>query len=121
MLPVVYAAVVLAVIVGISIYARIKGQSGFGVFFLLYSIVSIIVHFVMADESVKYDIMKILPQIGVIISAAGVIYAQAKGEKKILYALPGMIIIGIAIFLNLPADGPATQAAVNATNQTLGQ
>lgn len=121
MLPVIYAGIVLAVIVGVSIYARKKGQSGFGVFFLLYSTVSILVHFVMADASIKYDFMRVLPQIGVIVSAGGVIYAQAKGKKKIIYALPGLIIIGIAIFLNMPANGTQVETMVNATNQTSGQ
>ncbi|WP_432736155.1 hypothetical protein [Maridesulfovibrio sp. FT414] len=118
MLPLILAGATLLAIIGISIYARMKGQSGFGVFFLLYSVISVIVHFVTSDAAVRYNIIKILPQIGVIICSGGVIFAQAKGKKKIIYALPGLIIIGIAIFLNLPSNPPEIQTLVNATNQT---
>lgn len=121
MQPLILAGVTLLGIIAISIYANRKGQSGLGIFFLLYSIISIIVHFVTAAPEVRYNLLKILPQTGVIICSAGVIYAQFKGKKKIIYALPGLIIIGIAIAINFQGSPPDTQAVLNATNQTLNQ
>ncbi len=120
-MPLVLAGITLFAIIGISIYARKKGQSGFGVFFLLYSLVSIIVHFITAAPDIRFNFLKILPQIGTIICSSGIILAQAKGKKKILYALPGLIIIGIAITMNLPASNQTTEVINNATNQTMNQ
>ncbi|WP_320170089.1 hypothetical protein [Maridesulfovibrio sp.] len=121
MLPLILAGMTLLAIIGISIYARRKGQSGFGVFFLLYSVISIIVHFVTADAATRYDFMKILPQIGVIISSGGAIFAQSKGKNKIVYALPGLFILGAAIMLNIPPHGPETDIAVQTANQTIAK
>jgi hypothetical protein len=115
MTSLILAITTLLIIVAISIFARIKGQSGLAVFFLLYSIVSIIVHFITGASSNGMDLMKIMPQIGVIVCASGIIYAQAKGLKKLPYAIPGLVIIGIVLMMNMPSRFAGTENATNST------
>ena len=117
MLPLILAGITLLSIIGISIYAKKKGQSGLGVFFLLYSIISIIVYIVTLPEGKSFMLVDILGQLGVIFTSIGVIVAHARGGKKILYALPGLIILGISLSLHIGKVQPPSQngTATNAT------
>ncbi|CCO24686.1 hypothetical protein [Maridesulfovibrio hydrothermalis] len=120
MTQLILAGLTLLAIIGISIYAWKKGQSGFGVFFLLYSVISVIVYIVMIPDEMPFNIYDILGQIGVIICSAGIIYAHATGKRKIIYALPGLIVLGIAIAINIgKVPPPTTNATANGTSQTV--
>ncbi|NDV27269.1 hypothetical protein [Desulfovibrio sp. JC010] len=118
MLTLILAGITLLTIIGISIYAKKKGQSGFGVFFLLYCIISIIVYIVTLPEGKPFMLVDILGQIGVIVTSIGVIVAHAKGARKILYALPGLIILGISLSIHMSKFQPPAQNGT-ATNQTV--
>ncbi|WP_415713054.1 hypothetical protein [Maridesulfovibrio sp.] len=117
MLPLILAGITLLTIIGISIYAKKKGQSGFGVFFLLYSIISILVYIVTLPEGKPFMPVDILGQIGVIVTSIGVIVAHAKGARKFIYALPGLIILGISLSIHMSKVPPPPQngTAANST------
>lgn len=112
------AGITLLTIIGISFYAKKKGHSGQGVFFLLYCIISIIVYIATLPEGKPFMLVDILGQIGVMVTAIGVIVAHAKGAKKFFYALPGLIIIGISLSILINRIAPPDQNGT-ATNQTV--
>ncbi|TIH19916.1 hypothetical protein D0S45_00840 [Marinifilum sp. JC120] len=115
---IILAGITLLTIIGISFYAKKKGHSGLGVFFLLYCITSIIVYVVTLPEGKPFMLVDILGQIGVMVTSIGVIIAHAKGAKKFLYALPGLIILGISLSIHINRVAPPDQNGT-AANQTV--
>jgi hypothetical protein len=121
MLTLIIAGIALLTIIGLSLYAKKKGQSGLGVFFLLYCIVSIGVYVVSLPEGKPFMLVDILGQIGVLFTALGVIIAQAKGAKRFFYILPGLIILGISISLHMGKVMPPSENGTITNNTAIIQ